>query len=85
MPSSLDNIKKTAKLCQLSSEPNDDFHATTYVTARLDLHHGKSFETWLTSLCARRVQYSHLPRRDCIFSSHIMVGICVGWDSDPFV
>ena len=59
--------QKTAKLCQLSAEPNDNFHATTYITALLDLHHGKSFETWLTSLSARRVEYSHLPRRDCIF------------------
>ena len=70
--------KKRAELCQLSEEPNDNFHATTYATAPLDLHHGKSFETWGTCLGARRVEFSHLPHSECIFSSPIMVGICVG-------
>ena len=59
--------KKRAELCQLSEEPNDNFHATTYTTAQLDLRHGKSFETWGTCLGARRVEFSHLPRPECIF------------------
>lgn len=59
--------KNRSELCQLSNQLNDNFHATTYSTAPLDLHHGKSFEMWLTCLEARCLQFSNLPRLDCIF------------------
>jgi len=60
-------FEQKAELCQVSNEINDNFHATTYATTPLDLHHGKSFEMWRTCLGARRVEFSDGPRSDCIF------------------
>ena len=56
-----------AKLCHVSNELNDNFYATTYSSAPLNLQHGQSLEVWLHCLQARRVEFSKYPRQDCIF------------------
>ena len=62
-----------AQLCILDNNKHDEFHATTYVVSPLNLQHGKSLETWLRCLRARRVCFSTLPI-DCLFVQPYQTG-----------
>lgn len=59
-------VRAKSELVVLDGNKHDAFYATTYVVSPLNLQHGKSLESWLICLKARRVCFSTVPI-DCLF------------------
>lgn len=60
-------FEKKSELCVLDGQKHDDFYATTYTTAPLNLHHGQGLQHWLNCLKARRIRFSTSAEVNCVF------------------
>ena len=66
-------VKEKSELIVLDGNKHDAFYATTYMVSPLNLQHGKSLESWLTCLQARRVLFSPFPI-ECLFLQPYQTG-----------